>query len=474
MSSSPHRFNTAPARLGGRSSLKRASDGMTVWQLQEAMGTLNDAPVLATRVDSYRSNASSEHSDYGSWPRVRKQRTQEIMSLSELTAAFEQSEPVESPGASTVVTAVPSFPEAAPPSLSHSVSVLDATTSALTDDAAVEQQAFEGLDWEALAGDAAQATVDWTGMAGDVAGPHASAEQSVLDEATAELISQANSLRAAAPAAAASSLPADTDTDLDASELLTMLGADDMATGDFMAAHSLSQPPSQPPSRPKSPDTALAMHMGGLGVGPAALMPTPPMSAAAPSRSAERKEWTAAEDVLIRSGVEVYGCKWRKIAAQLPGRSDDAVRNRWHRLQAAAGELDENHACMMAPTSHGGVAVPRRRSGAAGGRQAAAAAAAAAEGVSPPRGKPERLSWTPMEDQIIIASVDELGHKWYKIAQRLPGRTEHAIRNRYHRVLTAMNEQQRRQQPSPPAPPASLFDAPLCPMELSAAMLVGA
>ena len=74
MSSSPHRFNTAPARLGGRSSLKRASDGMTVWQLQEAMGTPNDVPVLATRVDSYRSNASSEHSDYGSWPRVRKQR----------------------------------------------------------------------------------------------------------------------------------------------------------------------------------------------------------------------------------------------------------------------------------------------------------------------------------------------------------------------------------------------------------------
>merc|ERR1719373_160366 len=107
---SSHRFNTAPARLGRRSSLKRDSDSMTVWQLQEAIGATNDGPVLATRVDSYRSNASSELSDYGSWPRVRKQRTQEIMSLSELTAAFEQPEPVVSPGASTVVTAVPSFP----------------------------------------------------------------------------------------------------------------------------------------------------------------------------------------------------------------------------------------------------------------------------------------------------------------------------------------------------------------------------
>ena len=38
-------------------------------------------------------------------------------------------------------------------------------------------------------------------------------------------------------------------------------------------------------------------------------------------------------------------------------------------------------------------------------------------------------------------SVAELGHKWYLIAQRLPGRTDHAIRNRYHR-LQAMSEDQ--------------------------------
>ena len=46
-----------------------------------------------------------------------------------------------------------------------------------------------------------------------------------------------------------------------------------------------------------------------------------------------RKEWSAEEDTLIRSGVEQLGCRWRVIAAQLPGRSDDAVRNRWSRLQ---------------------------------------------------------------------------------------------------------------------------------------------
>jgi len=44
-----------------------------------------------------------------------------------------------------------------------------------------------------------------------------------------------------------------------------------------------------------------------------------------------RKEWSPHEDELIRKGVEQLGCRWRVIAAQLPGRSDDAVRNRWSR-----------------------------------------------------------------------------------------------------------------------------------------------
>ena len=48
-----------------------------------------------------------------------------------------------------------------------------------------------------------------------------------------------------------------------------------------------------------------------------------------------RKEWSSIEDELIRNGVAQLGYKWRVIAAQLPGRSDDAVRNRWSRLQEA-------------------------------------------------------------------------------------------------------------------------------------------
>lgn len=117
-----------------------------------------------------------------------------------------------------------------------------------------------------------------------------------------------------------------------------------------------------------------------------------------------RKEWAASEDEAIRRGVEQLGMRWRAIAAMLPGRSDDAVRNRWARLQ--------NAGCKP-------ISVPRVKR----------------EGVE------QRQSWTRDEDAIITSSVAEFGHRWNRIAERLPKRTEHAIRNRWHRLQTAASEE---------------------------------
>ena len=211
---------------------------------------------------------------------------------------------------------------------------------------------------------------------------------------------------------------------------------------------------------------------------PAAAAPpaaAPPAASAAPSvgstnlnpnrNGAERKEWSVQEDDIIRQSVAQYGCKWRKIAAQLPGRSDDAVRNRWNRLKEM-GVSSEGTAGVVAT---GGTPALTSSSEAAGAAAAAGSSStlpmpagtpatdAASKPLGPATGaaapkpkvekeKPERVSWTKAEDDTILKGVSEMGHKWNKIAERLPGRTDHAIRNRFHRLQTLLEDRQRQQQ----------------------------
>ena len=138
------------------------------------------------------------------------------------------------------------------------------------------------------------------------------------------------------------------------------------------------------------------------------------------------------------------GFKWRVIAAMLPGRSDDAVRNRWNRLQEAlrdgqpvrllgnpekpkagykcskCGQPKRNHVCTYQPGTPMALEVM------------ANAQNRRAPGVDP--GDKLRISWSKHEDDTIRMFVSSVGPRWSAIAAELPGRTEHAVRNRWHRL----------------------------------------
>ena len=137
--------------------------------------------------------------------------------------------------------------------------------------------------------------------------------------------------------------------------------------------------------------------------------------------------WTKQEDQAILEGVKVHGHKWSKIAETLPStvpRTDDATRNRWHRLMNKAGRLANDR---PANGETDDVSPPKRPRA-----QPTAAQEAAAEEAAGKGGKHGDM-WTAEEDLTIDHAVRIRGLRWKAVAALLPGRTESGCRNRWVR-----------------------------------------
>ena len=180
-----------------------------------------------------------------------------------------------------------------------------------------------------------------------------------------------------------------------------------------------------------------------------------------------KQGWTRHEDATILQTVREVGNKWSHIAAQLPGRSDDAVRNRYIRIQVSPPR--SSHTRSLAPPAppapqpplgyshsawtplwfHPALPPPlesqRKSKGAADMGDEAETndgkSAKSAVSVTNKRGD----MWTASEDEAVLKGVQAHGFKWLLITETLAGRSINAVRNRYLRLAPQQHQQQHQQ-----------------------------
>lgn len=150
-------------------------------------------------------------------------------------------------------------------------------------------------------------------------------------------------------------------------------------------------------------------------------------------------QWTAQEDQNLRSAVRTYGEKdnWKAVADKVGTRTHLQCLQRWKKslkpgLQKGHWDASED-ALLLDLVQGNGSAIEKsdwqRISERIPGRNAKQCRERWFLNLDP---SINRGPWTPEEDAKLVSLQQSLGGKWSLMAKSLPGRTENAVKTRFH------------------------------------------